>query len=262
MKRSVLTALPALLLLAGCFGIEASLELEPDLSGTVGLEFTINMEPMAYIMASLEHAFSGGEGQPSAEEIAAARAELMSDMDPDEEIDRAEMRRRIVEDLPEDFHLRDADMVRDGLRTQVSILVDFPHIDRLDELKLHDPNEPVEGGMGQPGFSDFGSLSEPFEGIRLIDEGNTWRLEIDAPNPVEDIEQSEEMEMGFEGLDALLERAFADLRVAMKITVPGRIVEHNATRVEERTLYWEYTYETLHAGAGEVDDRIMVRFRK
>ncbi len=263
MKRAATASLAALLLLAGCFGIEASLDLNEDLSGTAGFEFTINMEPMAYIMASLQHAFSGEEGEPSDEAVADARAELIAEMDLESEIDQDEIRRDIEEDLPEGFTLLNALASAEGLRMTFAVEVDFPHIDRLHELHLEDPDETAGEQRTGMGLSDFSSLSTPFEDLRLIDEGRTWRLEMGTPNPVEDVEQNEGMEMGFSGLETMIERAFSDLRVAMKITVPNRIVEHNATRVEGQTLYWEYTLETLQEmNPDERDDVLMVSFRK
>jgi len=263
MKKAAVASLAALFLLAGCFGIEAGLELNEDLSGTAGFEFTINMEPMALIMAQLQHSFSGEEGEPDEATLDEARENLIAEMNLEDEIDEAEMRRDIERDLPEGFRLREAMATADGLRMTFGVQVDFPHIDRLPELRFEDPDEERSEQSGGMGFSDFGSISEPFEDLRLIDEGRTWRLEMGTPNPMDDVEQSDEMEMGLSGLEGMIEQAFADLRVAMKITVPGRIVEHNATRVEGQTLYWEFTLETLKdIDPEEMDDVLMVRFRK
>jgi len=260
MKKLTPFLLCSLLALSGCFNIETSLVLEEDLSGTAGLSLTIDMEPMAYIMATMQRAFTGEEGPPTAEDIDAARQELLEDMEGEEELSDEEMWREAEEDLPEGFVLRELNVVRDGLKTRMHFLVDFPHIDRLHELKLDEPGkEESEEMPGAPSAGQFKSLSEPFTGFRFVDEGSTYLLESEAPNPVEEAKESGS---GMEGIDEMLEKVFADLHIAMTIQVPGEIVEHNATRVEGKKLIWEFSFETLGSGAATDLDYMMVRFKK
>ncbi len=260
MKRLVVLGLGSFFLLTGCFDVEMDLVLNEDLSGTVGLSMTMDMEPMVYMMTVMQRAFSGEEGPPTKEELEAARQEMLADFEGKEEVSEEEMRREAAENLPEGFALRDAHVSQEGLKTSMYFLLDFPHINRLHELELSEPGAGEPGGApGAPAGEDFRSLSEPFAGLRFVDEGDTYLLEGEAPNPVEDMGESE-MEMP--GMEGMLEGAFKDLRIAWTIEVPGEIVEHNAMRVEGRKLIWEFTIENLTEGTAADIGKIMVRFKK
>jgi hypothetical protein len=248
----------AVVLLAGCFNIEMSMKLEEDLSGTLGMAMTIDMEPVVYVMASIQKGFSGEEGPPTAEELAEVRAEMEGELTMGEEFSDEEMRREWEEDLPEGFEVVSSAFGQSGLKNEFNFLIKFPHIDRLHELELNQPGE--EAAAGAPGEVEFESISQPFGGLELIDEGDSWLLTTDAPNPMEDFDQQDE-EMMF-GMEQMLEDLFKSLRVALTIEVPGEIVEHNATRVEGRKLIWEFTPQTLKEGIGTDIDQIRVRFRK
>ena len=260
MKKLSILSVCLLLLLPGCFDIEANLVLEKDLSGTAGFSLTMDMEPMVYVMASMERAFTGEEGPPTEEELKAAREELLADMESEEEISEEEMWEEAEKDLPEGFELHELSLVREGLKTKMHFLVDYPHIDRLHELKMDEPGKGEEEAMpGEPSAEEFGSLSEPFADIRLVDEGDTYLLESGAPNPIEDARESG---TGMEGFEEMLGQVFKNLRVAMTIQVPGEIVEHNAMRVEGNKLIWEFSFETLEDTSGADLEYIMVRFKK
>ena len=257
MKRTGIVLVGALILLTGCFDIEMGMKLEKDLSGTFGMSMTIDMEPMVYTMASIQKSFSGEEGPPTEAELAELRAEMMSEMDADEELTGEELRRDMETDLPEGFELMSADAERTGLATSFNFLISFPHINRLSELEINQPGDESAGGAA--GEMDFDSISNPFQGLELIDEGATYLLVSDAPNPVEDLGDQENMMFDME---SMFDNLFGNLRVAFTIEVPGEVVEHNATRVEEGKLIWEFTPETLKEGVGTDIDQIRVRFKK
>jgi len=254
MKRTGIMLVGALILLAGCFDIEMGMKLEKDLSGTVGMSMTIDMEPVVQVAASIQKGFSGEEGPPTEEELAAVRSEMMEDNPFAEEASEEEMRREMAEDLPEGFEVLETGFESDGLKTKFEFLVRFPHLNRLDELELNQPGE--ESGTGE---MDFDSISNPFDGLQLIDEGDTWLLVSDAPNPVEDLGEQEEMMFN---LDDMIDDLFGSLRIAITLEVAGEVVEHNATRVEGKKLFWEFTPETLKEAVGTDIDQIRVRFRK
>ncbi len=257
MKRTGIVLVGALILLTGCFDIEMGMKLEKDLSGTLGMSMTIDMEPMIYTIASIQKSFSGEEGPPTEAELAELRAEKMAEMDADEDFSSEEIRSDVESDLPEGFELISADAERTGLATSFNFLISFPHINRLSELELSQPGDEPAGGAA--GEMDFDSISQPFQGLELIDEGRTWLLVSDAPNPVEDLGEQENMMFD---MDEMFDNLFSGLRVAVTIEVPGEIVEHNATKVEGRKLIWEFSLETLKKGVGTDIDQIRVRFRK
>ncbi|MFC1629194.1 hypothetical protein ACFL3H_08805 [Gemmatimonadota bacterium] len=257
MKRTSIILVGALILLAGCFDIEMGMKLEKNLSGTFGMSTTIDMEPMLLTMASFQRQFSGEEGPPTDAELAEMRAEMMAEMNAEEELTGEELRNEVEADLPEGFELISAESERDGLATSFNVLVSFPHIDRLKELELNQPGDEPTGGAA--GEMDFDSISNPFQGLELIDEGDTYLLVSDVPNPVEDLGEQENMMFDME---EMFDNLFGNLRVAFTIEVPGEIVEHNATRVEGDKLIWEFTPDNLKDGVGTDIDQIRVRFKK
>jgi len=260
MKKLAPLSLGLLLLLPGCFDVEADLVIEKDLSGTAGMSVTVDMESMVYVMATMQRAFMGEEGPPTEEELEAVRQELLADMQAEEALSEEEMWEEAERELPEGFELRELNFEREGLKTSMRFLVDYPHIERLNELRLDEPGRKEEEAMpGEPSAEEFDSLSEPFADIRFVDEGDTYLLESGTPNPVEDARESSS---GMEGFEEMLGQAFKNLRVAMTIQVPGEIVEHNATRVEGNKLIWEFSFETLRETSGADLEHIMVRFRK
>ena len=58
--------------------------------------------------------------------------------------------------------------------------------------------------------------------------------------------------------DEMLTDMLEGLRIAFRIEAPFAVVEHNATRVDGRALYWEYDVSSLDSGP----QGIFVRYRK
>ncbi len=248
MKR-LLLATGCVLLLTGCFDIEVGVKLERDLSGTATMDMTIDMEPMAYVMAAMEKSFSGEEGAPTAEEIAAARAELLAETQDEEKFDIEELRQEAEADLPEGITLVDAAQSSEGLKQNIKIILGFDDVSRLDEISFDDPEQ-----SGDP--TEQNPLEKPFEGLRFVDEGDSYLLESDPINPYEDQVESGQIPMGGEEMIA---RIFENLRFVFSFETPFDVIEHNATRVEGRKLIWEYKLTEL---SGSEVGSIRARFRK
>jgi len=262
MKKLVVLSLCSLLLLPGCFDIETNLVLEKDLSGTAGLSITIDMESMVYVIATMTRAFAGEEGPPTEEELTAAREEMLTTMEGEEEdLSDEEMWKEAEMELPEGFELLEMNMVQEGLVTRIDYLVAFPHISRLHELKLSEPGREEAPMPGEPSAEDFDAISDPFSDFQFIDEGDTYLLQTQMSNPVDEARE-DGMGMGMEGMDEMLEKIFANLQLAMTIQVPGEVVEHNATRTEGKNLIWVFNIETLRSETMTDMEYLMVRFRK
>ncbi len=259
MKKLALLSFCSLLLLPGCFDIETNLVIEEDLSGTAGLSLTMDMEPMVLVIATMTRAFSGEEGPPTEEELADARDEMMVMMEDEEEMSDEEKWKEAEEKLPEGFELLEMNMVQEGLVTSVEYLVAFPHISRLHELKLSEPGKQKAPMPGEPSAEDFDAISDPFADFELVDEGDTYLLRTRVSNPVDEAKESG---MGMEGMDEMVEKIFADLKLAMSIRVPGEVIEHNATRIEGRNLFWEFNMETIRSESVTDLEYLMVRFKK
>jgi len=228
--------------LTGCFQMDYLVTLDDDLGGEATLDIAVDLDRMAYVMASVQKKFGGGEGSPTDDEVDQARQELLSQMDSGAFTEES-MRAEIDPDLPAGVTLLDATQSREGLRTEVSVRFAFDHVSALNEMDIGPDSGP-------------GSDSEPFGGIELIDEGDTFVLRNDPMNPVEEMENDSGM---FEGVPGLVETMFSDLRIAFAIEAPFEIVEHNATRQEGDRLYWVYDFEAL---SGSEDTGIFVRYRR
>src|ERR1700730_8806623 len=64
--------------LAGCFDVEESVSLRRDLSGTAGFNMTVDLEPMIAFMAGMQPSMAGMTGDPTPEEMEAARKDFLA----------------------------------------------------------------------------------------------------------------------------------------------------------------------------------------
>jgi len=246
MKKLLSVALVALFGLTGCMQIEYGVALEEDLSGTADIDFALDMDRMAYSFAMVQKMFSGEEGAPTEEEIAAAREEILAEME-GEDFSEEEMRADIEKDLPEGVELIHATQARDELKVSADVKLRFDHVTRLNELHLDAEDD--------EGSTVPGTDAELFRDLQIVDEGGILTIRNSPVNP---IEETEEAGGGWPGLEAMMERAFEDLSIVFKIEAPFEIIEHNATRREGRTLFWEYDVSSLKQGT----EGILVRYRK
>src|SRR5688572_1116391 len=98
MKKTI--AVLSMLLLAGCFEIEQSINLQKDLSGTADFHLGVDLEPMVVVMAQFAREMEGKSGPMTAAELAKAKADFKKSSkksDDSKEPSRAE----IEESLPE-----------------------------------------------------------------------------------------------------------------------------------------------------------------
>ncbi len=227
----------------GCFQVQYDLTLDSDLAGTVSMLMTIDMDRMAVTMATAQRAMTGQEGPPTEEEIEAARAELLRQME-EGVLEKENITEELTGELPEGFELIDARQEQDGLRTSVAIDLAFDHVRRLGEM---------DDAPGEPGGDDI----LPFGGFEVVEEGNTLVIRDTEPfNPMDEVEENAG---GFLDDDEMIREMFSDLRIAFTLTAPFEVIEHNATSQDGSKLSWVYDYETLTAGAPE---GIYVRYRK
>lgn len=233
-------ALAASATLAGCFRMDYSITLEEDLSGEAELAVRIELDRAAYVLATFQRQFSGEEGPPTDDEIEAARAEMLAQMD-DGGLEEENLRAQIEPDLPPGVRLLDAAQSRDGLDTHVVLRLAFDHLSALNDV----------GPDSGPGAG-----AEPFGGMKIVDEGDTFVLRNDPMNPLEEARREGPT---FDGLETMMEAMFGGLRIGFSIEAPFEIVEHNATTREGNRLSWVYDYEALQAG---IRNGVFVRYRK
>ncbi len=236
--------------LTGCFDIEQRIELNEDMSGTATIAMAIDMEPMASVGAMMERMMAGQEGEPTADEIAAARQQMIEQQTDDELPDAAAVEAAAKESLPDGIRLVSADFTQEELKVRYVMTLAFDALAGLSDLKLANPR----------GVEDDGSnpMDRPFEGLQITDEGDTLLITSEPLNPAK--EQMESGQIPPEG-EEIFRRVMGGLRVAFVLKTPFEAIEHNATRVDGDTLYWEYDAKALMSQAGTAEP-IRARFRK
>lgn len=225
---------------ASCVSMEYGVELDRDLSGTLDFSVTMDVDQMAYSTAMMQRMFQGKEGEPTEEEIQAAREEVRAELQSQrEEFELEDVRRKAREDLPEGVELVDARQSEDGLQTELTF--EFDHVRRLSEMEI----------SAEADTADASSVPsvEPFGGLQFRDEGDTFTLTNTPVNPMEQAQSEGSPVQGMAPQMKMMMRsmsgAFSGPMVTFFVTAPFEVVEHNATRVSGNTLYWEYGLETF-----------------
>ena len=258
-KLRAILAGSLMVLLSGCFDIEQGVTLNRDYAGTATLNFKIDMEPMVVIMAAMEKSFAGDDSPPTAQEIEAARAEFLDQKDADEQMT---FEREETEDkLPEGVRLVMFEPIDEGLRFGARMVLEFDHFSKLQQIDFRDSDE---AGASQGGPEAPAMIEQPFAGLRFTDEGDSMLVTSPVENPLEGLEEdnpAETQDMG--EWEEVVTRSFESLRVATSLTLPFEVLEHNATRVDGDTLWWEYDLQTLKTQTAEqLSQGIRVRFKK
>ena len=253
--------LGAALASTGCIDFDRAITLNKDLSGKATFRMTVNLEPMARIVAQTERQASGKTGPITDEEIAAAKKELSSQASQQSKDPKAE-----IGPLPAGFTLIDASQKMDGLKMTISATIGFDDIRKLPTFKMSDPSP---GGQG-----DHDQL-QPFEGIEVKDEGATLVITAkllttgdskmmapgaptggDKPAPEglpEVINQMTGMLGGDAAMTAQIEQIMKEMKETFRFETPMTVVETNATKREATAAVWEYTMESLAKGKTGAD---------
>lgn len=260
--RRAAAVLAPVLLAVGCVNVEYGIRLDEDLSGTMELAVGLNVDQMAYGMAMMQRSFAGEQGTPTDEEVAEARERILADLERErDDFDVESIRREASEDLPEGIELVDATQSADGMETRVRFR--FDHVRRLEEMAISPDRDEA---AGPEGAADADSAHEvrPFSGLVLRDEGDTWLLRNDPVDPVAQARAHGAQPAGTgEQVTEMMEAmggAGSKPFVRFYLELPSEPVEHNATRVEGRTLYWEYGLDSF--AADSAPPGIRARFRK
>ena len=222
---------------AGCMQFEYGITLEDDLSGTADVDLAIDLDRVAYMSAYIQNAFAGEGGEPSDEQIQAAREEILTEVDEDEDFSVESMRAEIEPDLPDGVELVDARVNRQELLTTVNMRFAFDHVDKLKEIRLDDDDEGDDSGAPVD--------AEPFENLEIIEDGDRIIIRSEPINPMEEIDEMGEMPFVSE---EMIEKLLQGFGVTFSVTTPFKVEEHNATRQDGKTLVWEFNLETLKSG--------------
>lgn len=241
MKKTIV-ALLSVLLASGCFQIDQAINLQKDLSGTADFHIGVNFEPMIMIMAQFAHDMEGKKGPVTKEELAKAKADFKKSEKKTEDSkppSLAEMNK----DMPEGVKLLDVKVKEREFALDTDFKFAFDKLQRLVGVKLPSSKKGEGEGQGDPTKKNV--IDSPFEGLELVEKGDTITLSTKPLNPAQEVKE-EAKEGGpkmDESTEKMMKDAFKDLRVTYRITAPFTVVSHNATRKEGNTLVWEYTME-------------------
>jgi hypothetical protein len=252
MRRSVL--LVALcVLLTGCFEIEQSINLEKDLSGTADFHLGVDMEPMIVIMAQVGREMEGKKGPMSAAELAKAKADFKKSMTKKSEGPEPD-KKELEKELPKGIKLLDFKATEKEFGVATDMKFGFDKLSNLVNVKL--PQKKQEGG-GDPTSKNV--IDTPFEGLQVIEKGNTITIQTKPMNPAEKVNE-EATQSGGPKVDPEMEKmmkdAFSKMRIVYRINAPFTVVSSNATRKEGNTLIWEYDLKKFEemSKAKKMDD--------
>ncbi|HXU45173.1 MAG TPA: hypothetical protein VN783_06585 [Thermoanaerobaculia bacterium] len=263
----------ACLLGTGCFDIEQTLSLDKNLGGKAGLNVGIDFEPMIYMMAAMQRGFAGKEGPPTKEELAAAKKDFLTKKtdEPSQRPDPKQIEADAKKSLPPGVKLLDSSFDDQGTKLKFHFLFGFDNVSKLAALHLNSKDSP----SGPPGTKN--PVESPFADLQIVDEGKTLLLTTKPSSPL-DKEKDEKAEGGEGGeaagspeMDEQVRQIFKGFRVAYRIEAPFQVVESNATRVEGKTLIWEYKLEDFermekeakaHPGKAKPEIGVRVRYRK
>lgn len=248
MKKTL--ALLSVVLLAGCFEIDHSINLQQDLSGTADFHLGVDMEPMVVVMAQFAREMEGKKGPITEAELAKARADFKNSSKKTES-GKKPSRAEIEESLPEGVKLLDFKVLEKDFGVATDFKFGFDRVNRLVGVKL-----PSKGG-GDPTQKNV--IDSPFEGLELVEKGNLLTIRTKPQNPTEAVQKEAQ---GAPKLDAATEKlirdAFGKMRVTYRITAPFTIVSHNATRRQGNTLIWEYDLERFEKMSAKAADDLGV----
>ena len=261
MRRHVISSALVALVATGCFDIEQSINLKKDMSGTADLKMGIDFEPMVKFMAAMGKGMSGDKSPVTQAEIDKAKADFKKQQAA-KKTDPAEKKEDLAKDLPPGVKLLDASVTEGDLSVTSRFKFEFDHLNRLAGLKMPS-KESKDGGPG-----DKNALDQPFEGLELIEKGETITIRTKPANPAQKV-QSDAKEQSPGKADPEMEKmmrdAFKKMRIVYRITAPFTVVSSNATRKEGDTLVWEYGYdqlEKMEKTDAKADNLVQVVYKK
>lgn len=263
-RRKVPTAVAAAvaaaglgLLLGGCFDVEESVSLERDLSGKAAFNMTIDMEPMVYFMASLQHSMSGQPGDATPAEVETVRKSMVTKKDTAKAPDPTEIKAELAKSLPPGVKVLSTSVDDRGTKVAFHMEMGFDDVHKLSQVQL--PKQSSAGGPQGPN-----PYEQPFSTFKVVDEGHTLLVTMTAADPETKVKEAagQAAPPGAPPDDAMMKAvtsAFQNARFAFRLDSPFEVVETNATRRDGHTLYWEWKGVE---GAANAPRNLMVRFKK
>lgn len=252
-RLTPLALLAAACVTSGCFDIQQALTLERDLSGTAAFNMKVDMEPMVGFMVRMQREMEGKSGDPTPEELAKARAEMIASGKTKSSMADVEAeKKKLSATLPEGVRLLDASVAESDLSLALKLVFGFDDPARLAAIQLPKSKD-EQPGPGNP-------VDAPFGDLKVVDEGSTVLITGPPQNPMAGTKDQAPPDPE---MQKMVQQMMSGLRVGFRITAPFEIVEHTAHRREGNTLVWEYDLKSLETLTPEqLGSSIRVRYRK
>ena len=232
-------------LMSACFNVEHRVKLNRDLSGEAAFAATMNMQPMAMMALSMQREMSGRKSTPA--DIERERQELLAS-GKRQGTNRFPAKAMLESMLPAGVRLLDSSVQQEGFSISTRFNFAFDNVSTLAQIQVPPPGElePLQRKAFEHPF--------PFD---IKDEGGTLLLTMETKNPVAGQKaQTTDMELPLP-LQAKLEDAIKDVRIAFRLETPLEVLEHNATKKDGQVLLWEYDRASLQMAQG-----VRVRLKK
>ncbi|HVT60193.1 MAG TPA: hypothetical protein VHR45_17595 [Thermoanaerobaculia bacterium] len=217
------------------------MHLDRNLSGRAAYRLTIDMEPVVDVNAAAAHAKSGKPGTATAQEIAQAREQALRELaggasgaDAAKLADPAAKKASFAANLPPGIKLLSWSEDTLRLKRESRFEVGFGDLRQLVPLKLLPWNR--GGSVLQ--------RDQPFEGLRVVDEGPTVLVTL-TPQPAGAGEERTEPRPAGEVKEE--ETILRHAGFAFRLDSPFEVVETNAARRDGHALYWEFKGSALVA---------------
>jgi len=192
----------------------------------------------------------GKKGPIPPAELAKAKADFKKSMKSSKSEGGAPDPKELEKELPKGVKLLDFKATEKEFGVATDMKFGFDRLSSLVNVKL-----PQKEGADP---TQKNIIDTPFEGLQVIEKGNTITIQTKPTNPAEKVnEQASENAPKIDPeTEKMMKDAFSKMRVVYRLTAPFTIVSHNATRKEGNTLIWEYDMERFEkmSKAKKIDD--------
>jgi hypothetical protein len=255
--RAVASLALVCLPLAGCLEVEEGIRLQPDLSGTATVRFQMDMNGMIPFIAKMQRDMQGKPGEPTAEELAEVKKQILEKQQADqaqEDAELAEKRKQLEATLPPGIKLEAFEVNREELKMGVRMSFAFDHVSKLPSLEL--PAE-KDGDEGAPaGAPSEEKMKKPFENLVVEETADQVTITFKPTSPLADEKPADAQggegedpmggaENGMPGMEEMVKDMTKDMKVVFVVTTPLAVAESNETKKDGETLTWTFDRDTL-----------------
>lgn len=229
-----------LIFISGCLDAESGVSLNKDLSGKASFKMAMDLAPM---MDQLMKTMEAQAGQPAPPGMMDMIKSQMAQKLGAGIFDVTGMKAK----LPTGVTLADSSQKIEDLRVTAAFTFAFTNINQLPLIEM----PPSSAAVGAPAAGEKPAKMFDFE---IKDDGSAISISTKAPEKPSAEDEKKKAEAmatakdAMSQLDALGLRdmlKIAKVKVVMRFDIPQTVVEHNATRTEGQSYFWETKLDSL-----------------